>query len=770
MKSAALTPATPSFNPHTSPVLSGPTLSPATSRRSCPGIWRPVALAVFMLPLGSAMAGSGTCTGSGTISVSDPRVGTCILETGDSLDVSATGSIDGSLNGVLVDVGQAAGTISNSGRITAATFDGVHNEGSITQIVNTGTISGPGAGVYNAGTIGTLTNNAGATVSSSGATPSSTTWGTLTTINNSGLIDGAVVTSNTAINLSGSSARVTGAITNTNGSVAVQTGASFTTENTISAATVTVGGGAVLRVGATAHVLTATDAGAGAFSNSGTVHVPDGVIGQVSGNYTQSGTLRVGASSASSYGRLVVTGDAALTADAGFDVDVNSVNTLANGDTLSGVLAATGTLTNAAATDNVTDNSALFSFRSVTNGNQVDLAVQAVGSADEGEAEETPATAAPAPAAPTQGIVPAVIGAGLLNGVPAARVLDGYIRGGRTGTDWDAVVSALGRLPDNASVARAVGQAMPSMHGNAGQALLGHTGGTGAALGEQLGSVDQSGGGHLPGLGLWVKPLGTWVDQDAVDQVSGYRVRTTGLVGGVQRDIGPGKLLGVGLAYLDGRIDGRDFALGHRSDVESVQLIGYGAYNLGAWRLKWQADATRSSVKTLRQLGFIGRTAVGSYHGNTWHLGLNVGRPMDMAGATVTPSVGIDWRRLRSNAYTESGAGALDLQMGAQKAEELLLKVGVDSTHPVSEHTRLLGHAAIGYDLASGKSTIQAQFAGGGAVFVTEGLPRQRALVELGFGVKHSPSDALDMSMRYDLLLREGMTDQGVSLRVDWRF
>lgn len=55
-------------------------------------------------------------------------------------------------------------------------------------------------------------------------------------------------------------------------------------------------------------------------------------------------------------------------------------------------------------------------------------------------------------------------------------------------------------------------------------------------------------------------------------------------------------------------------------------------------------------------------------------------------------------------------------------------------------------------------------------MFATQGLARRRAVAELGVGVVHRASDALEVSVRYDLAVREGMTDQGASLRLDWRF
>ena len=113
------------------------------------GVTRPSArrlglMALLALQAQGALAGSGTCAGTGTITVTDVRVGQCILEDGDSVTITGSGSITGSLNGVLVDLGQSAQIIENAGTIVGNPFDGIHVEGNLVRIDNDGVITGPG--------------------------------------------------------------------------------------------------------------------------------------------------------------------------------------------------------------------------------------------------------------------------------------------------------------------------------------------------------------------------------------------------------------------------------------------------------------------------------------------------------------------------------------------------------------------------------------------------------------------------------------------------
>ena len=731
----------------------------------------------------SAWAATGSCAASSPaiVNVTGPLASICVLQDGDSMTVSPAGSItDASNHALRVTVGSVSsisnagslsggagisniGTITsldNSGTIQGGSY-GVFNQssGTITSLHNSGTIQATAYGVYNDGTLDTLDNSG----TIQGSSHSLYDDGTITTLNNSGSLIGDVYTRNSEINISGPSARIVGSVHNglAGGSINLLSGAFFTPEGSFTSATFSVANGA-------------------------TLNVPEGEVANIEGDYTQSGVLRIGASNSTNHGRVNITGTAVLTPSATFVVNVNAVNTLAAGQNLEGVVTATTSLDNDAPSNNVSDNSALFDFESTTNGNAVDLHIVAVATPPAPRQPRAPARSPalpppPPPPPPPRGIVPAVLQQGLINGVPAATVLDGYIRGGRTGSDWDAVVTALGRLPTNATVATAVGQAMPALHGNTAAVGLNHSAATGTALDQQKALSGQSGGDGLTGRQLWVKPLGNWVDQDAVDGASGYKMNTQGIVGGVQADLGTATTLGVALAYIDSDVRGRGYASSHSSGIESVQLSGYGQQILGQsvdgaspWSLGWQAGYTRSRFESARAMGFIGRTAQAKYNADVWHLGLGVSRPYVIGAVsnatTVTPGVHLDWRQLKADAHTETGAGALSLDMQAQKAQETILKFGAQVQHDADHQLQWLASAALGYDLQSQDHAVTARFSGGGAAFTTPGLPRARTVAELGVGLLYRPSEAMEVTARYDIALRKGLRDQTASVRLGWVF
>ena len=771
---------------------------------------------------------SGSCA---DLNVSDYRFGFCYLDSNDLLAVFPTGTLIGTLSPtVTVGGGVDSAFIVNRGSIIGQSSGaGIINSGTNLQIVNSGTIVNPNAQaiIVNpasasitfisnesggqiigstginviAGSIGTIDNQAGALIRGVNGDAIRIDSGQLSELNNAGELNGAVRSGSTTINLLGSQATISGPVVNPGGSINIRSGADFTAENTFDSATFLIESGGRLRVSGTAYALTVADPAAEAFNNAGTLDVAEGLQARITGNYTQSGTLRIGASSTSSYGQLRVTGNAVLTGTASFEVDVNTTNTLAAGQTLSDVISATGTLTNSAPANNVTDNSYLFDFTSATSGNGVDLQVVAATTAPAPAPAPAPPrrprppapspAPAPAPAPAPVGIVPAVIQSGLANGGPAAAVLDGFIRGGATGTDFDAVVTALGRLPNARSVALAVGQSMPALHGNAPAMLMSLGSSTSLAVQQQLqgdggptaslqepsganfGGGGGAGGRSDSGKGLWVKALGNRLNQDTVDGASGYKLSTYGLMGGLQSELNATTTLGFGLGYLDSDVAGQDFAAGQSSDIESVQLVGYGQYAIGdaGWQLNWQGDFTRSRVESERNITFIGRTAQAKYNGDAWHLGVGISKAYTVnPTTTVQPSVALDWRSFKAEGYTETGAGALNLQVNEQTAQEAVLKVGAQVQQQLTPQTQWLASAALGYDLRDQRDAVTARFTGGGVAFTTEGLPASRTLGELGLGIRHQASNGMEVVARYDLRLREGLRDQTASVRVNWAF
>jgi hypothetical protein len=138
---------------------------------------------------------SGNCTIATNVVISNFNTATALLATGSSLGtLTNNGTIAGITYGLV-----NAGTISVLNNSGVGQFNGgssgIHNTGSIDTLNNSGFISTTSiagtiaSGIHNTGTIGTLTNNATGTITGAGSGIFNS--GTISIVNNMGLLAGS---------------------------------------------------------------------------------------------------------------------------------------------------------------------------------------------------------------------------------------------------------------------------------------------------------------------------------------------------------------------------------------------------------------------------------------------------------------------------------------------------------------------------------------------------------------------------------------------------
>lgn len=647
--------------------------------------------------------------------------------------------------------------ISNGGKITSAESIAIYNSKEISKIVNNnnGVISAKNYTLVNRGKINILENKGVLQTTLGGnaavAIRSNYNNSVLATLNNHNLIDGKIETKGTELNLFGNNARITGDVTNTGGSINIKSGAQFTSEASFDSQSFVIDNNATFQLGDSSHLFTVTGTSSDAFNNSGTFVVSNNQTATITGNYRQTGAFRLGANS-TTYGRIAVSGDVDITSSATFDVDVaNGTTTIANGGILAGVISSSGTLTNTSPSNNVTDNSYLFDFTSRTNANgqQIDLISNY-----------------------TFRINPATTQHGLCNGVPAAQIIDGYIRGGATGTDWDDVVSALARLPDSHSTAAAVGDMMPLLHGNTALAGLINSKAAEGIVSQRQATLSASSGDVLAEATFWVRPFGQWADQDQRGCVNGFNANSHGIMMGLENDFSAHSTLGFGFGYTDSSAHGKGFASNHRTTAKALTLMAYGQHDLSSnWQLAWQGDYTRSQVDGSRHIGFINRTANSDFEAQALHLGAEISKDILLGAQTsLRPKAGLDWRHYKADGYTETGADSLNLIAQSQSTQEAILSIGAELSHEVDAKTELFGHIDLGYDLIGDDQAVTAQFTGGGAAFITPGIDSRRVNGEAGVGVRYRPNEQSEISLQYNLLTKSGYIDHSANLQFGWKF
>jgi len=487
--------------------------------------------------------------------------------------------------------------------------------------------------------------------------------------------------------------------------------------------------------------------------DGGTLRIASGKTLELGGSYTQtsSGVLKVGASSNSNYGKLVVAGTATFTANSVIAVDVASANSLAVDGILSSVVSA-GTLN--ASTFSVTDNSALFNFSAVLNNNTIDLTVE-------------------------RGLLVSdyIKQQGHTSSAGAAAVLDTLMSGGTTGTDMDNIVTAMGKLSTAEEVSDAVAQTLPLLQGANNQVASSVIQTTGRVIQtrQSVTSGASSGDGFITDKKGWVKVIGSRAEQDELNGVSGFVSKSYGVIGGIDGDVDSKSSLGIALSFVDSSIKSASSSTNNGADIEAYQLAFYGQYALGAdyknINLSWQADVGLNQTEGFRDIAFMSRMASASYNSYTSHLGAGAGRTFTLSPNTViVPSVRADFYYIKNESYNESGAGALNLQVESSTAQDFILTLQGDLEHGINENFIVSANLGVGYDVMNDATSLTSSYEGGGTAFTTEGLEQSPWVVSTGVNVNYSLNDTTQITASYDVQGRENFLSQTASAKVKWLF
>ena len=491
-------------------------------------------------------------------------------------------------------------------------------------------------------------------------------------------------------------------------------------------------------------------------TNDGHLSIGDGSTLVMDGDYTQGsqGTLSIGVSSAVQYANLAIFGDAALAGT--LNVDVKSGNTLAINQQLGGVVSATGHITGTF--DHVTDNSLLFNFTPIYTSYNVSLDVVADAGSSGGNGNGNT----------VQGSVQAL---GNAPGRGAARVLDGVIAGNPSGRLAGYFVP----LSSQGEVSRAVSETLPLMAGGSTESARTALSGINGVIQGRSEAVRglSSGDATFTDQHGWIKPFGSWADQESRGGVAGVNASVGGLAFGLDASLNDRWLLGTAFIYanVDTRTSGGTASQQLKTDV--YQLVGYGTYHLDdTTDLNFQLDGGQNHNKGTRDIDFAGLQAKANYDSWTAHAGVSLDRTFKLSEQTrFTPSVRADYTWIKDEAYREKGAEDLNLSAKSRSTDQFILGVDGKLSHDLTQQLNASVNLGVGYDFLAERDSISSSFAGApGASFTTYSGDPQRWLVRGGTGLNYQVNGQLQLGVRYDLEKRTDYLNQTGSVEARWAF
>jgi len=361
------------------------------------------------------------------------------------------------------------------------------------------------------------------------------------------------------------------------------------------------------------------------------------------------------------------------------------------------------------------------------------------------------------------------------SGADVAPILDILLANiGNTTGELQSFLFALGGAGTQQGVNDAVAQIQPLISSGVTQTALGASQGANRVVqARQEGKQGRSSGDAFYGdQRFWLKPFGSWTDQDNHKGVAGYDATTYGLVFGADADlVGTPTRVGAAFAYARSDVDGNSSVARQNADVNTYQLIAYGSHNLdAATDVSLQASVGRHDTEGRRHIGAL--VAKSDYHSWSRSIGGGIARTMQWNDKTTfTPSLRADYAWIRDDSNTEKGAGTLNLSNNANRTEQLIFSVDGKFAHALSVQTTLTGNVGLGYDVINDRGGITSAMAGAPTTaFTTRGIDSDPWILRGGAGMVYRADERTEVTARYDVEGREDFTNQTASVKVRWAF
>ncbi len=748
-----------------------------------------------------------------TINVTEDDWNNINFRNNGTLNITDSGYLENNEGAVLTN----AGTLNNDGSfMNCGTFTSsgtINNNGTLGNciiMINTGTIKNNSGGwIFNSDTGTVFTNAVGATLLNDAGAQLTNQDGAILinngTLTNNGWLGndaGAILTNNgtltnnntlvnfAALNNNGTMTNGVGAMLINAGTFTNSAGSAFTNNGTFdnwSGATF-VNNGTFNNGGTFTNkgIVTGTGTIVGNFSNDGTI-APGNSIGTmtVTGNYTHNAgavyLLEIDATGRSD--KLVVTGTAALN---GGKVSVwaasgNYPNTMSTTYTILTAGSVTGTFAS------VSGN---FAFMSVSLGydpTHVYL-ILARNSTSFVDVALTPNQIAVASALDR-------IGTGSTGDMATVmdNLLDLTAAGARSAYDQmsglthvsltEALFFSLNRyigaLSDRMG-GFSMGRGEPLADaGNMLFALNGNTGSdAGNALLAAIQGIKETGGKedsrNVSPWGLWARGYGNIGNRRGDDITAKYDHRGGGLIIGFDRKVSERMLLGTAAGYSYTKVNMND--LSDDGKVASYQGSLYGAYNIGPWYANGLVAYGYNRYDTARNIvfGSIARTAHAAYGGHSLSGYAEAGYSFLINTVNIIPLVSMQAGSAWRNAFTETDAGALNLDAESNRESSLIGSLGLKMKKEfrmqkgfVTPEIRVRWL----HEFADGEYTVNASFAGNTvSAFNVRGERAQRDSAAIGLGLSWGIGKNFGLALAYDAVISGDRTDHGATAGIRYRW
>jgi outer membrane autotransporter protein len=277
---------------------------------------------------------------------------------------------------------------------------------------------------------------------------------------------------------------------------------------------------------------------------------------------------------------------------------------------------------------------------------------------------------------------------------------------------------------------------------------------------------------------LWGQAYGGHASQGERNNVAGYSANFGGLLIGADKAVNDRWHAGGAFSYSNTGINSRDDLSGNTTRVNGYGLFGYASYVAPKWYASFSAGAAYQNYKQNRQIdftGFSGNTNA-SFGGSQLIAKGEVGYPMAVGAATLTPLASLTYAYMRQNGYTESGGNGAALSVDAIHATSVQSDLGAKIERAYTSHYGVLipsMQVAWRHEYDHQKTSIAAQFAAdplGETRFTTQGATPVSDTAVLSAGLTLLRANNLSVTAQYTVQAGKGFLSQAGTVKLKQLF
>jgi outer membrane autotransporter protein len=298
-------------------------------------------------------------------------------------------------------------------------------------------------------------------------------------------------------------------------------------------------------------------------------------------------------------------------------------------------------------------------------------------------------------------------------------------------------------------------------------------------------SLRMAGGGMLTGMaagdpysqrgiGMWLQGFGTTIDQDNRQGISGFDAGTVGFAFGADTLLTENLRIGAAFSYGSTDVDTKDSQ--NNTDISSYQGVLYTSYEMGDYYFDGIASYSLNNYDSSRNVvvGSVNRTALADYDADQYGIKGTVGRTLHYQNLDLLPYVSLNYVRLNTDGYTETGAGAANLIVNPETTNFLQSTVGVSVSQEIKtgNGARFIPEAHIAWlhEYLDEGQINTSTFTGGGGSFTTNGFDPANDSLNVGASVDFYATESLDIRAAYDFEVKDDYKSHSGQLILRYTF